>query len=151
MAPTPTTAPPPRHLLLRALYLLIALGMGAQVWPVMFHHRPWEIMHGVANAMLAALTLLAALGVRYPLQMLPLMMFELLWKVIWCLAVPLPMWLAGTEFDAAMRENLFAIGLGLVIIPPVMPWRHVWATYFRQPAEPWQVARPGWARARRAG
>lgn len=66
-----------RIYLLRAGYLLIAVGMGMQKVPAfLHHHRPWELMHGVVNSMLLALVLLAVLGLRYPLKMLPL----LFWK-----------------------------------------------------------------------
>ena len=44
-----------RLYLLRAGYLLIAVGMGMQKVPAFLHHRPWELMHGVVNSMLLAL------------------------------------------------------------------------------------------------
>jgi hypothetical protein len=55
-----------RFHLLRAGYLLIAVGMGMQMVPAFLHHRPWELMHGVVNSMLLALVLLSPLGLRYP-------------------------------------------------------------------------------------
>jgi hypothetical protein len=54
-----------RIYLLRAGYLLIAVGMGMQKVPAFLHHRPWELMHGVVNSMLLALVLLAVLAVVY--------------------------------------------------------------------------------------
>jgi len=54
-----------RIYLLRAGYLLIAVGMGMQKIPAFLHHRPWELMHGVVNSMLLALVLLAILGLRF--------------------------------------------------------------------------------------
>lgn len=72
---------------LRAGYLLLVVGLGLTVWPGVIHHdRPWELMQGVVHCMLAALSALAILGLRYPLQMLPLLFFELAWKTIWLLA-----------------------------------------------------------------
>ena len=62
--------------LLRGVYLLIAVGMGIQVWPGIFHHGQIELMRSVTRAMLAGMTLLMLVGVRYPLQMLPLLFFE---------------------------------------------------------------------------
>jgi hypothetical protein len=62
-----------RLYLLRAGYLLIAVGMGMQKVPAFLHRKPWELMQGVANSMLLALVLLSVLGLRYPLKMLPLL------------------------------------------------------------------------------
>jgi hypothetical protein len=39
---------------------------------------------------LAAISLLALLGIRYPLKMLPLLFFEFLWKAVWVLGWGLP-------------------------------------------------------------
>jgi hypothetical protein len=92
-------------------------------------------MQGFVNCMLAAFGLLCALGVRYPLQMLPVLLWELTWKTIWLIVVALPAWLAG-PLDAAMMENLFAVGV-VVIIPIAMPWGYVVNNYLKQPSDRW--------------
>jgi hypothetical protein len=123
---------------LRATYLLIAVLMGGQIWPLMFHHaNPWSLMHGVANSMLAAVTLLALLGVRYPLQMLPLLLVELAWKAIWLVAIALPLWQAGA-IDDNTRETLKACVLGVILFPAVIPWGYVLANYVRKAGDPWR-------------
>ncbi len=43
-------------------------------------------MRGVVSSLLAAMSLLVVLGLRYPLQMLPLLLFELVLKSIWLIA-----------------------------------------------------------------
>lgn len=85
-----------RLYLLRALYLLIIVGLGFMIWPDIIHHdKPWELMEGVVICMLAAFSALSILGLRYPLQMLPLLLWEMTWKCIWLLIVALPLWLSG--------------------------------------------------------
>ncbi|HWA91489.1 MAG TPA: hypothetical protein VG889_15740 [Rhizomicrobium sp.] len=121
---------------LRALYLLIAVGQGAIQFPLLIHHAPWSMMSGVAHAMLAALALLALLGVRYPLQMLPLMLFELAWKTIWLAAIALPLWLAH-RMDADTMETAQAC-LPVVIVPFVLPWSYLLANYVRKPGDRWR-------------
>ncbi len=121
---------------LRALYLVIATLMGGQIWPLMLHHRPWELMHGVANCMLAAMTALALLGVRYPLQMLPLLFVELFWKATWLIVIALPLVRSGAPIDADTRETILATGMG-IIIPILIPWGYVWANYVRKPGDRW--------------
>jgi hypothetical protein len=39
--------------------------------------------------------LLAFVGLRYPLQMLPLLLFEFVWKTMWMIAFGLPQWFSG--------------------------------------------------------
>jgi hypothetical protein len=122
--------------MLRTVYLIIAVGLGLVIWPGVIHHdKPWGLMQGFVNCMLAAFGLLCALGVRYPLQMLPVLLWELTWKTIWLIVVALPAWLAG-PLDAAMMENLFAVGV-VVIIPIAMPWGYVVNKYLKQPSDRW--------------
>jgi hypothetical protein len=80
---------------------------------------------------------LSLLGLRYPLRLLPLLLFELLWKVIWVVASALPMWL-GPGLDQYASETLFACLMGVVLVPVVIPWGHVAQHYARAPSEPWR-------------
>ncbi|KAB2879379.1 hypothetical protein F9K33_09700 [bacterium] len=92
--------------------------------------------HGVGSSLLFAMALLAALGIRYPLQMLPLLFFELVWKTIWLTGVALPLWLGdqlSAETAASAKECLM-----VVIIPFVIPWRYVIANYVKRPGDRWR-------------
>ena len=91
------------------------------------------------RALLGAIGLLAFLGIRYPTKMLPLLVFELAWKVIWVLAFGLPAWRAG-QLDAYGSETLVNCQMGVVLVPLVMPWGYVFKRYVLAPSEPW---RPG--------
>ena len=128
-----------RLYLMRGLYLVICLGLGSMIWPLMFHHKPWDLMHGVACSLLAALSALMALGVRYPLQMLPLLLFELAWKAIWLVAIALPLWSAH-RLDAETMETVKACLGGIVLCPLVIPWRYVLANYMTKRGDRWNRA-----------
>jgi len=120
---------------MRFLFLLIAVVMGSGVWSqLLFESSDWDAMRGVAKSMLAALALLSLLGVRYPLQMLPLMLYELAWKMVWLLFIALRAWLGG-RWTVGI-ESLFFDCIGIVIAYFVVPWRYVWARYVAQPMEP---------------
>jgi hypothetical protein len=123
-----------RLYLMRGLYLLIALGMGSIIWPQIISH-PLS-MHSAAPSLLGALTLLCLLGVRYPVQMLPLLLFELVWKTIWLVSVAYPAWMAG-PLDADMWESTRACLMG-VIVPLVIPWRYVFAHYVKARGDRWR-------------
>lgn len=119
-----------RLYLLRALYLIISLFLTTQIWPTLFHHRPWPLMHGVGVSLMAAMAPLMIAGIRYPLKMLPIMLFELFWKTIWIVAIAVPAWLAHTV-DANMMESIKACGMGVILCPIVIPWGYVWENYIR--------------------
>ena len=127
-----------RLYLLRAAYLLVAAGLAAVIWPSLLDHESdWPLMNGVVASLLAGVSLLAALGLRYPLKMLPVLLFELIWKSIWLLAVAWPLWSAGL-LDAATRDTIRDCLIGVIIMPLVIPWRYVWDHYVKAPGERWR-------------
>lgn len=120
---------------LRILFLLMAFFMGSMLWAqLIFGFADLDAMDGVATALLAALSLLSLLGIRYPIKMLPLMLFEMAWKTVWLIFIAARSWLADSW--SPELENVFYQCIGIVIVFVIMPWRHVWATYFTPPMEP---------------
>ena len=102
---------------LRALYLFIAAGLAYAVWPeILFPIETKANVHTVVSSLLGAMGMLCLLGLRYPLTMLPLLIFELFWKVIWVLAFAVPMAL-DTGLDTYAKDTLFACVIGLVLVP----------------------------------
>ena len=124
---------------LRLVFLLMAVFLLSTVAPLLTE-RPPTMMTGVAWALLAALGLLALLGIRYPLQMLPLMLFELAWKALWLVFIGLPLWSAG-QLDAASTETLTNTAVGVVLVAIVLPWRCLYDHYVRRPGDRWRAAR----------
>lgn len=136
LAPTQHEVSLFRLYLLRAAYLLFAVGLGLTVWPGIIHHeKPWGLMEGVVQCVLAAFGALSLLGLRYPLQMLPIVLWELTWKSLWLIVVARPLWSAGT-MDQATKEMAFAIGM-VVIIPLAVPWKYVFTHYVMKSGERW--------------
>jgi hypothetical protein len=126
----------PRIYLMRVGYLIMAAGLAVVKWPAIVHHAQWTLMEGVVNCMLVALSVLAFLGLRYPVQLLPVLLFESAWKLIWLAVVALPLWSAH-HLDPATRE-VASQCLLVVIILAVIPWRYVYAQYFTQRGERWR-------------
>jgi hypothetical protein len=128
--------------ILRAAYLLVAVGLAVMIWPLIIDPpRDLQHMRGVVWSVLTAVSLLAIVGIRHPLRMLPLLFFELTWKLVWLVAIGLPLW-TGDRFEAATRgtwnDNLFGVALCLLVIP----WRYVWETYVRAPGDRWRSGSP---------
>lgn len=109
--------------LMRVGYLTMGGGLAITKWPELVSHDPWELKQGVVVAMLVAMSVLALLGLRYPERMLPILMFEVGWKLLWLGTVALPLWLDG-DLNGATREEAVKI-LWVVLIIAVVPWRHV--------------------------
>lgn len=83
-------------------------------------------MQGVVRSMLGALSALALLGLIRPLKMLPLLYFEMGWKVIWLSVVAWPLW-TSHQLEGDTLGTAYEC-LGLVILPLIIPWDHVFAS-----------------------
>jgi hypothetical protein len=124
-----------RLYVLRATYLLLVIGLGAMIVPGLLNHP--MVSRGVIPSLLAAVWLLAFVGLRYPLEMLPLLMFELVWKSLWAIAYGLPQWSSG-QLPPTFADDAFNIGLGIVLMPIVIPWGYVWRHYVKRAGARWR-------------
>ncbi len=124
---------------LRAMYALVVVGLASVVWPQFFGRtQPWPLAAGVKSCMMVSFSLLAILGLRYPLQMLPILLWELLWKIVWFAAIAAPLWLSGRMDEATVAT---AIECSVVVlIALAIPWRYVFDHYVRQRGERWSAA-----------
>jgi hypothetical protein len=125
--------------LLRVGYLVVGVGLAVFKWPMFFDHEPWGLAEGTKECMLVAMSLLALLGLRYPLRLLPILLFEVAWKLLWLGVVALPRWSDG-NLDGAAREQTATV-LWVVIVIAVIPWRFVLRQYVTAPGDPWRRSR----------
>lgn len=124
-----------RRNLLRACHLLIAVGLGLTAWPRLLSSgadRP--LMDGVVDAVLCALQLLAIVGVFAPVQMVVVLIFDALWKIIWVAVVALPLWL-NDRVTPGVIETLFACSWAIPFLF-IIPWRAILRLLVESP-EPW--------------
>jgi hypothetical protein len=126
-----------RLYLLRAMYVFMFVGLASTRWPGILNPPPGISTAGtVVGSVLAAISLLALLGVRYPVKMLPLLFFEFLWKVIWVLGWGLPPLRSG-QLSLEAEQTLISCLVGVVLVPLVMPWSYVFNQYVKAPGDPW--------------
>jgi hypothetical protein len=115
--------------LLRLLFLLVFVFVGYDAWSYILRHEgPWDPVRAAAYCMWGAYALLSALGILYPLRFLPLVMFEIVYKIAWLLIVAYPLWkvdaLAGSPAEGMTTAFLW------VILPIIaMPWTYFGRTY----------------------
>ena len=111
-------------------------GLAVFKWPLLFDHEPWSLADGTVECLLVGMSLLALLGLRYPVRMLPILLFEVSWKLMWLGVVALPLWLDG-HLDPATSEQVGKV-LWVAIVIAVIPWRFVVASFATAAAEPWR-------------
>jgi hypothetical protein len=126
-----------RLYVLRALYLLFVVGLGILVWPGLFNPaQRWVLMDGQEpNCMIGAFSILCVFGLRYPLQMLPLLLWEVIWKTLWLASVPLPQYLAG-HIDDSLKPMVFACSW-VVLVYIAIPWRYIFTHYVTARGDRW--------------
>lgn len=137
---TTTETPQPlstrRLNLMRAGYLLMGAGLVAVKWPLLPQLDTLPLQQGVVTSLLVAMSVLALVGLRHPVLMLPVLLFEALWKLLWLGVVAAPNAASGTV-TPAMREVTVSCAL-VVVILAVIPWRHVWQRYVVGRGDPWR-------------
>jgi hypothetical protein len=71
--------------------------------------------------------------------MLPVLLVEIAWKLIWMTVVVLPLWLSD-QLDPATMKVFYAC---LVVVIPlaIIPWRYVVAHYVTKPGDRWRSDR----------
>ncbi len=122
---------------LRLSYFILAAGLGTYIWPSVVHHSPeFALTQGIRFSLLAGLGLSAVLGFRYPLKMLPLLIFELTWKAIYLLAFALPLW-RSHQIDANTAADIRGVVM-VVIFLPLIPWGYVWREYVVADGDRWR-------------
>ncbi len=125
--------------LMRIGYAVMGVGLAVVKWPLVIgYDQSMPLYEGVVAVLLTAMSLLAFLGLRYPVRLLPILLFETLWKLIWLSVVALPAVTAG-NVDQAMSEMIFNCSL-VVIVVAVVPWRYVWQRYVAAKGDRWRGA-----------
>ena len=121
--------------LMRAGYLLMGVGLAVVKWPQLAEAHTRPLYEGVTLCILTAMSLLALLGLRRPVALLPVLLFESGWKILWLVLVALPKAIAG-DLDAATTEVLVNCSV-VVVILAVTPWSHVWRQYALASGDRW--------------
>ena len=123
--------------LMRVGYAVMGVGLAVVRWPdVIAYDRSTPLYEGIVAVLLTAMSLLAFLGLRYPVRLLPILLFECLWKLIWLSVVALPAVVVG-DVDEAMSDVIFSCSF-VVIILAVTPWGYVWRHYVTAKGDAWR-------------
>ncbi|WP_333820928.1 hypothetical protein [Ohtaekwangia sp.] len=118
--------------LLRLVFILTFLFVGMDSWSEIIRHQgDWNNMNAVAFSVWAAYSSLALLGILKPLKMLPVMAFQILYKVIWLIIVAYPLWANGT-LESSPAAGMTKAFLWVILPIVAMPWGYFFRMFFQK-------------------
>ena len=116
--------------LLRLLYVLMFFWLGKITWAhILTHQGPWEPVNAVAWCVWTAFATLAGLGIIRPLKMLPIVLLEIFYKMLWLILVAYPLWSKGT-LAGSSAEEITSQFLWVILPLVAVPWGYVFENYF---------------------
>jgi hypothetical protein len=119
---------PARLYLLRATCILFFIAGPFIALPDVI--QPDPASRGLMSSIVAGFWVMSILGLRDPLRIMPIFLFEFVWKTIWLLAFGLPRWLSGAGAPH-LRQDLWEIGAFPILLALIIPWGYVWRHYVR--------------------
>ena len=115
--------------LLRLLYTLMFFFVVYGSWSYIFKHTgPWDHVNAAAWCMWGTYSVIAFIGILRPLKMLPIVLFEIVYKIAWLLIVAYPLWVKN-ELAGSPAEGMTSDFIWVVLPIVAMPWRYFFRTY----------------------
>jgi len=106
--------------LLRLLYILIFFMLGKETWThILTLHGPWNPTDAMVSCVWTAFATLAVQGIFRPLKMLPIVLLEIFYKVLWLILVAYPLWSKGTLAGSPAEGTTSAFLWGILPIVAV--------------------------------
>ena len=133
----------PIHIyLLRLLYILMFFVLGRETWTqILTHQGPWDPFKAMAWCVWTAFATLAGVGIFRPLKMLPIVLLEIFYKVLWLIIVAYPLWAKGALWGSP-AESIASPFLWVILPIVVVPWGYVFVNYIYKPRGGNDVAIP---------
>jgi hypothetical protein len=115
--------------LLRLLFLLVVVLVGSDSWSaILSHEGEWDHVRAAAMCMWAAYAVLSIFGLINPLRWLPIVLFEILYKIIWLVIVAYPLW-STNRLAGSPAEGMTHAFLWVILLIVAMPWAYAFRTY----------------------
>lgn len=115
--------------LLRILFTLMFLFVTYDAWSRILHHTgTWDNVTAAAWCMWGAYSVISFIGIIYPLKMLPIVLFEIIYKLTWLIIVAYPLWIKN-QLIGSPAEGMTHAFLWVVLPIVAMPWRYFFRTH----------------------
>lgn len=115
--------------LLRLLFTLMFFFLSYESWNHIFNHQgPWDNSNAAAWCMWGSYSVISFIGMLYPLKMLPIVLFEIVYKTAWLFVVAYPLWMKD-ELIGSPAEGMTNVFVWVVFPIVAMPWRYFFRTH----------------------
>lgn len=115
--------------LLRLLFTLMFVFLTYESWSTIVNHTgPWNGTTAAAWCMWGSYSVISFIGIIKPLKMLPIVLFEIVYKVAWLFVVAYPLWIKN-ELAGSAVEGMAAVYIWVVFPIAAMPWGYFFKTY----------------------
>ncbi len=121
--------------LLRLVFILMFFLLGKDTWThILTHHSVWDPINAIAWCVWTAFATLAGLGIFRPLKMLPILLLEIFYKILWLIIVAYPLW-STNKLEGSPAEGIAEAFLWVILPIVAVPWRYVFAAYVYTPKQ----------------
>jgi hypothetical protein len=116
--------------LMRLVFILMFFVLGKDTWThVLTHRGAWDPTAAVVWCVWTAFATLAGLGIMRPVKMLPILLLEIFYKVLWLIIVAYPLWSKGT-LEGSPADAIASPFLWVILPIVAVPWGYVFTNYF---------------------
>jgi hypothetical protein len=121
--------PPLNIYAMRLIYVLMFLVLGKDcVSHILYHEGAWEPLDAMSWSVWTAFAALGLPGIFHTVRMVPVLLLEVAYKLLWLALVAYPLWRDGTL--AGSSAEGMAAGFAWVALPIVaIPWPYVMRTF----------------------
>ena len=115
--------------LLRLMFLLMVIFLGWDSWKHIFMFKgPWNPADAMNWCVWATFATFAILGIVNPLKMLPLVMLEVFYKVLWLLLVAYPLWHTN-HLIGSSAEGMAGAFIWVILPIVATPWGYAFKRF----------------------
>jgi hypothetical protein len=121
--------PPINIYLLRLIFILMFFFLNFSSWShIMQHSGLWENTDAAAWFMWASCAAISWIGIIRPLKMLPIVLFEIIYKTSWLLMIAYPLWV-NNKLAGSSHEDMANVFMWVALPILAMPWKYFFTTY----------------------
>jgi hypothetical protein len=115
--------------ILRLMFFLMIVFLGKASWThILTFKGTWNPEDAMAWCIWGSYSVLAILGIIHPLKMLPIVMLEIFYKLLWLIIVAYPLW-KSNQLTGSSAEGMTNAFLWVLLPIVAMPWKNFFRKY----------------------